>query len=404
LAELGGQDLTRGFLSAVETGRSSISLKALALLADRLQLPVSYFLDGLNEAHDLLPELLLDEAEAALQTQRPTDAVQLVERAGQVPEFRSRVLWLQGAAFNQLGRAREAIPLLEDALALSENEGDLRRTVITQYTLAMAMFLTTNYDGSLAHLRRAHDRIFGEIDDQSLLGKITVAIGHVQFLQGNVDGASEQYARARQLFATLDDLDNLAAVYTGLSRTHRQNGHLKESLRYSRLSIAIFEARNNQREAAHELANMAARYEELGETDKALGLAQDAVLRAQRTHALDIESLARSTLATVFLRLGQLDEAQAQAVAVQELGLNEEDLGVIDTLIVLAKMAEHAGDRARADERFLKSLTTLESNGLHMRYADVALAYSEALRTRGDVQGALDWALTAAKVLKGRSA
>src|SRR5947209_4826312 len=45
LAQLGGTELTRGFLSAVETGRSSISLKALSLVAHRLGLPVSYFTD-----------------------------------------------------------------------------------------------------------------------------------------------------------------------------------------------------------------------------------------------------------------------------------------------------------------------------------------------------------------------
>lgn len=45
LAALGGEDLTRGFLSAVETGRSSISLKALSLVASRLGVPMSYFVD-----------------------------------------------------------------------------------------------------------------------------------------------------------------------------------------------------------------------------------------------------------------------------------------------------------------------------------------------------------------------
>src|SRR5579872_1683611 len=66
LAEVAGEDLTRGFISAVELGRSEISLKALWLVARRLDLPMSYFLDGSEAAAaaDALPELLLNEAEA----------------------------------------------------------------------------------------------------------------------------------------------------------------------------------------------------------------------------------------------------------------------------------------------------------------------------------------------------
>lgn len=66
LAQLGGTDLSRGFLSLVESGRSSISLRALALVAARLKLPISYFVD---EA-PILPEaplrISVDHVEAAL--------------------------------------------------------------------------------------------------------------------------------------------------------------------------------------------------------------------------------------------------------------------------------------------------------------------------------------------------
>jgi transcriptional regulator with XRE-family HTH domain len=45
LAELGGTELSRSFLSLVERGKSRISLRALAIVAGKLDLPVSYFLD-----------------------------------------------------------------------------------------------------------------------------------------------------------------------------------------------------------------------------------------------------------------------------------------------------------------------------------------------------------------------
>lgn len=46
LAELGGNELSRSFLSSVERGRSRISLRALTIVARRLGLPMGYFFDG----------------------------------------------------------------------------------------------------------------------------------------------------------------------------------------------------------------------------------------------------------------------------------------------------------------------------------------------------------------------
>jgi transcriptional regulator with XRE-family HTH domain len=46
LEQLGGELLSRSFLSQVERGRSRISLRALGIVASRLELPLSYFIDG----------------------------------------------------------------------------------------------------------------------------------------------------------------------------------------------------------------------------------------------------------------------------------------------------------------------------------------------------------------------
>src|SRR5579872_496720 len=62
LAKLGGDDLSRGFLSLVESGRSSISLKALGIVAARLKLPVSYFVDDAPELGPASAPVSVDHA------------------------------------------------------------------------------------------------------------------------------------------------------------------------------------------------------------------------------------------------------------------------------------------------------------------------------------------------------
>ncbi len=43
LTQLGGDDLSRSFLSLIEGGKSRISIKSLFIVADALDLPMSYF-------------------------------------------------------------------------------------------------------------------------------------------------------------------------------------------------------------------------------------------------------------------------------------------------------------------------------------------------------------------------
>jgi transcriptional regulator with XRE-family HTH domain len=45
LAQLGEPHLSRSFLSQVELGHARLSLRSLVLVADRLGLPIAYFLD-----------------------------------------------------------------------------------------------------------------------------------------------------------------------------------------------------------------------------------------------------------------------------------------------------------------------------------------------------------------------
>src|SRR5947209_14678293 len=73
LAQVGGDDLSRSFLSLVELGRSRISLRALAIVADRLDLPMSYFLDDSAGGTHAAAELLVDQAEVALALRNPQE-------------------------------------------------------------------------------------------------------------------------------------------------------------------------------------------------------------------------------------------------------------------------------------------------------------------------------------------
>lgn len=402
LADVGGKELTRSFLSLVELGRSRISLRALAIVADRLELPIGYFLDSTSGVSDTLTELTLDRAEAALSREEPEECLRILSEVAASEWLQPRVLLLRGRALIDAGRAREAVGVLEEGLNLAERRGGLPVLPHLCYALGLALYSAGNYDEGLVYLRRALDEIAKGPEDPILVGKATVCIGHVLYVRGDIEGAIEHYSRARDLFGSLTDLNALGCVYSGLSLAYERKGDLTSAVRYSKLSVAAFEAKQNARLAAGELNNLAVRYEEMQDLAQALNCAREAVTRAQQINARDVEAAAHSTLASIYLKLEDVETAEAEANTADGMSDGDEDLARVDAWIVLAEIAERRSESARADELYERALGVLKRTGYESAYADAALGYSLLLQHRGETGRALEYALQAAQAKSTR--
>jgi tetratricopeptide (TPR) repeat protein len=191
-------------------------------------------------------------------------------------------------------------------------------------------------------------------------------------------------------------------MYSGLSQAYERKGDLLAALRYSKLSLGAFEAKQDGRAAASELNNVAVRYEELGDLDHALETAQEAVERARTLPDRELETSARSTLASILLGRSEVEGAIREAEAA--LTLAPADAGRVDAWLVLARVAHLQGDPARTDELYGRALGILRESGRQGAYADASLAYSLVLRDRGNTESALEYALEAAQAKVAHSA
>lgn len=403
LADVGRDDLTRSFLSLVELGRSRISLRALSIVASRLDLPISYFLEDAPGAREGGIELTLDLVEADVIRGKPNAALDKLETLEVSQPLRPRVQWLRGRALIEVGAPRDAVAALREGLTAAKQLDDSPMTPYLQHEMGRALYGTGNYDEALGHLRDALDASTGESQDPTLIGRITIGIGHILYIRGDSQGAIEHYERARDLFRQVSDLNTLGAVYSGLSLAYSRKGDAGNALRYSRLSIAAFTAHQNEQQAARELNNLAGRYQELDDLRSALECGAEAVARAQMVNARDVEAVAHSTLASVHLRLDEFEEAKNEAELAEGMARSDDDMARIDAWIVQAKIAEHDGDIEQADDLYVRALTALDRAGCYTAYADTALGYSLALRQRGETERALEYAVQAAQTKAARA-
>jgi tetratricopeptide (TPR) repeat protein len=396
LAQVGGEDLSRSFLSAVESGRSRISLRALQIVANRLGKPMSAFLDESIVSSDAGIELLLNQAEIALRNEKPQAAEHFLTDVDAPESLRARARWLQGWTLRSLGRPQEAIPLLREAVSLTEATGDPRQLVLVLFALASAFYSSHLYDEARQAYERALAITIDQLDDPALQGRLTVCLGHLYYVKDQLDRAMAHYDRARQLLEPVDDLDNLASIYSGLSRICEQRRDFAGALRYSRMSLGIHELKHNRREAARELNNMADCRRGLGQLDTALEDSARAIVWAQEAAAPDIAVIAHSTRAAVYLEQGDLARALQEAEEVDALTGDGVNLARIRAWTVRAKAAQRERDYETSDRFYLRALEALERLGHRAEHAETALAYSLALEERGETAEALRFALQAA--------
>ena len=137
--------------------------------------------------------------------------------------------------------------------------------------------------------------------------------------------------------------------------------------------------------------NMADRYKERHELDAAATTAREAIRVAHDARADDVEALAHSTLAAVYLQTGNVTEAAEEAAAAERLAPDDAPLPVVDAWVVQAEIAAGASDWSRADHFFRKAIARLAELNHRTRLNETALRYSQLLKERGDLEAASRW-------------
>ncbi len=127
LARVAGGDFSRAFLSQVELNRSRPSVRVLRVIADRLQAPVNYLLDGAMPSLDR--EIALERARVELARGDAEQCLTHLEPALDAPEWPLGVdaRICAGEAMIRLGRRAEGMRLLEDQRLAIAAHGDHQR-------------------------------------------------------------------------------------------------------------------------------------------------------------------------------------------------------------------------------------------------------------------------------------
>lgn len=407
-------EFTKSYVSAVERGKARPSLKALELMARRLEIPMSEllaapqsgeggpnlplleedFMYQLDYANRLIDTLQADEALRRLNAAERQHAAILPEFS---PEARFRLHYLRARAYIRLIEPATARAELATAMSLAEELEDPEMVERVRNMIGAAYFQQDMPRLALEqHEQGLHAIQTGVVKDLNLRLNIYTNLANDYWALDDVEQAIGVYHESLKLLDDINNLERQSGIYWGLSLAYQKAGDLDRAKLYAGEALTIYEASKNLTAAARMSINLAAilvARQEFPEAERLLDHARTLLLPTGNEVAL---SMVYEHYAELELKRGRLDEAAAHAAEGLRLSEQTFQQGLAgDTqarayairtraraLRVAGLAAEAQGQPAVADQHFGQAIELVhEANDETAR--DIELAYAELLVARG---------------------
>jgi tetratricopeptide (TPR) repeat protein len=408
-AQVAGEELTKGFISQLESGLVRPSIRSLQLIAGRLGKPLDYFIgdESLAGGKRLAFHRLAGEAAAE---RRAWDDVRQHVALGldhaSEPRERAALLHLLGRAEVATRGFERAFDLVTEALALTDaaSEPELVANLLSlrghaYAELGQLVASTEAYESALDVVEKH------EVVDTRLRSRILISLGTVYRRTGRTSKAIAAYEPALAMASRSSELLLAARGFMGIAVTHYDSGELDAAIGYYRRALDLFQRISDIDFELSTLQSIATIQFESGEFDKAKASAERAMKRALEVGNVHWAGVAEVILARIALREGRSQDALRMAQhAEQVLGEAGDKIQQADALGATGAAYEALGLVAEADRAYHASIDLYSQVDDVADRSGMAAEYAKVLRARGEIDKAFEMLELARTGTTGRSA
>jgi tetratricopeptide (TPR) repeat protein len=392
--QLGGEEFSPSYVSAVERGKIRPSLKALYILADRLGEPVTRFLhDEQDSASADGPARLLIAAAIDVHQGRAADAVARLRGValGEArPEHALQVHMSLGQALLASHQPSDAVIALQEALHLADVAGDAALAACARLYLGKAFLMLHKPGQALDYHRRCLQSVLdGVIKDAGLALQVYSSLAEDLAALGRAQDAVAYRDAALALANSAATLPALAANLWDRSTEAAQQGRAEEAHTFAQRGLATYDALDAIAASAHAANAYAGALRAAGDLAGAERLYSEARATAER-----IEHAGEAATATI--RLGEMagehgDHTRAEALISQgiEQARSAHDDAVAGAgLLALAQVHVAQSNRSQAESCFRAAIELVSKTGASSVLSKVYFSFGQALVAWGEsVQG-----------------
>jgi DNA-binding winged helix-turn-helix (wHTH) protein len=299
-----------------------------------------------------------------------------------------------GKMYRRLGRTREAVDRLEEALGQSEAADDATNQKAALNNLAWAHYELGKFQTAQSYLRQSL-ALLGQVPDPLGEGKTRSGLGWVAYLLGHNEEATAHFREALAIYEQINYADGQAMNQGDLGQALIVQGHSQEGVALLREAVAMANALGLRREQSYKGGYLAAALLEQGDLLGAAAAAQaarEANIAANNYFTAAIHGAA-------LLRLGQRAEAEhalrqsvvhADALISHTWGLFWVRYGRAFALAGLALLGVESVEGAIQDYGMARAICAeVGVVATHQRLL-TALAQADALGALQDAQRALE--------------
>ncbi|MBE3558018.1 MAG: tetratricopeptide repeat protein [Ktedonobacteraceae bacterium] len=410
-AQLAAPEFSISYISAIERGKIRPSLKALSVLARRLDVPLTFLLEGspagAAEARavgyspadtgpdqkvdlDLLQASVLVQQGAYAQAEKLLAPIQ-PERITTDQAYQFYLL--QGLVHLGSGEYQEAVVDLRTAVSQGEALDDREYTERARNQLGKAYYLLYNYTLALEnHLKCCQAIESGQISDPVFSLEVFSNLANDYFRSGELEKSIDFSHRA---LATLEQMEHdskgFAQRYIEISQHYKEAGKLVMAREYAMRSLALYEMRDEQRLIGLTHQRLGKALEKRGKLDEAEQEYRKAIAIERELNDEIAASTCHTALAELLLRRGRAEVAEQEAREALKFAQASKDAQTQgQALITLAQIRHQSGDFASADQLFNEALELLDASQAHEIAAGAYFRFANLLEERGEMQRSLN--------------
>ncbi|HLX41760.1 MAG TPA: tetratricopeptide repeat protein [Ktedonobacteraceae bacterium] len=410
-SQLASPEFSISYISAIERGKIRPSLKALSILARRLDVPLTFLLEGspagAAEARavgyspaDAGPDQRIDvdllQASVLVQQGAYKQAEQLLtpiqpERITTDQVY--KLYLLRGEVHVGLHEYQEAVVDLRQAVSQGEAINDSESTERARNLLGTAYFLLYNYTLAMENHLRCNNAIENRaINDPVFALDVYSNLANDYFRLGNVEQAVSYYHRALALFDGMErDSLSFARKYMEISQQYKHAGKLTMARDYAMRSLALYEMRDEQRLVGLTHQRLGKTLERQNDLDAAEHEYRRAIAIERELGDPIASATCHTSLAELLLKRGDMQEAEQEVQeALTSARTSGDPQAQGQSLIALAHLRHQTGDYAAADELFTQALDLLDASHAHEIAAAAYFRYANLLEERAEVQLSLN--------------
>jgi len=394
-AQLAGGELTKGFISQIESGLVRPSIRSLQHIASTLGRPLDYFIadEPLAATKRVTFHRLAAEAAAErLDWEAAHEAAEAGLRVAVDPAERATFLRLLASAALYQGRREEAFDRVTEGLALL----DVAKQPVDVARLLYVRGLAYGEAGQLVASTEAFETVRDiveryEIIDPRLRARVSVALGTVYRRLGRTTKAIASYESALATATRANELKLAAQGFMGIAVAHYDAGDLDAAITSYERALELFERISDTSFELHVSQSLASIHFQLGRVGQARDLADRTIARADEVGDEHWAAVAQVVRARILLSDGDPDDAKKLASRAERmLGKVGDQIQRAHALRVIAASCEALGETLEADRAFRQAIELFSSIDDRADLTLAASEYSQILRARGSIDEAFE--------------